>query len=172
MDVENDVIGRTIGKFGKWQLRTILLIFLCKIPTSWFMAVIIFSAPEPNQSEFWCRPPDGYTKINVNNWKKVAHPLLPNKQIDNCHVYEDVLDDPGYYLNNETGAILHMPNQSDIIVLCHNFQFQLDFSSLVQKFELVCSRYLLLAVTQCFHIFGLLLGGIFAYILLKRYGKS
>jgi len=40
-----DFIGQFLGPFGKWQLRTILIIYLCKIPSSWFMSCIIFSAP-------------------------------------------------------------------------------------------------------------------------------
>lgn len=50
-----DIIGEIIGDFGIWQLRTILIIFLCKIPASWFMACIIFTAPElyPD-TEFQC----------------------------------------------------------------------------------------------------------------------
>lgn len=51
----SDIIGHIIGDFGIWQLRTVLILFLCKIPASWFMACIIFTAPElyPN-SEFQC----------------------------------------------------------------------------------------------------------------------
>lgn len=33
-----DIIGRITGEFGRWQLRTVLLIYLTKIPSSWFMA--------------------------------------------------------------------------------------------------------------------------------------
>ncbi|XP_055905941.1 solute carrier family 22 member 13 [Eupeodes corollae] len=50
-----DLIGSILGNFGIWQIRTVLIIFLCKIPASWFMACIIFTAPEiyPN-NEFQC----------------------------------------------------------------------------------------------------------------------
>lgn len=33
-----DIIGDVLGQFGNFQLRAILLIFLVKIPCSWFMA--------------------------------------------------------------------------------------------------------------------------------------
>ncbi|EDV48436.1 solute carrier family 22 member 13 [Drosophila erecta] len=51
----SDVIADVVGDFGIWQLRTILIIFLCKIPAAWFMACIIFTGPElyPG-SEFTC----------------------------------------------------------------------------------------------------------------------
>lgn len=41
-----DLLQGILGDFGIWQLRTILIIYLCKIPASWFMACIIFTAPE------------------------------------------------------------------------------------------------------------------------------
>lgn len=43
-----DPITKVLGNFGKWQLGAMLIIFLCKVPTSWFMAIIIFTAPAPN----------------------------------------------------------------------------------------------------------------------------
>lgn len=50
-----DIIGKVLGDFGIWQLRTALIIFLVKIPAAWFMACIIFTAPELYAgSEFQC----------------------------------------------------------------------------------------------------------------------
>ncbi|EDW83347.1 uncharacterized protein Dwil_GK22802 [Drosophila willistoni] len=50
-----DIIGDVVGDFGIWQLRTILILFLCKIPAAWFMACIIFTGPELYAgSEFIC----------------------------------------------------------------------------------------------------------------------
>lgn len=43
-----DPITKVLGNFGKWQLGAMLIIFLCKVPTSWFMAIIIFTAPAPD----------------------------------------------------------------------------------------------------------------------------
>lgn len=34
---ECDVVETVCGPFGKWQLRTILIIYLVKIPSAWFM---------------------------------------------------------------------------------------------------------------------------------------
>ncbi|XP_017104766.2 organic cation transporter protein [Drosophila bipectinata] len=51
----SDIIGDVVGDFGIWQLRTILILFLCKIPAAWFMACIIFTGPELYPvSEFTC----------------------------------------------------------------------------------------------------------------------
>lgn len=37
-----DYIGNFIGQIGRWQLRTIFLIYLTKIPASWFMSCVSF----------------------------------------------------------------------------------------------------------------------------------
>lgn len=34
---EDDLILSIIGKFGKFQLRSVLIIYLVKIPSAWFM---------------------------------------------------------------------------------------------------------------------------------------
>lgn len=63
-----DVCRKMMGNFGKWQLKAMLMIFLCKIPTSWFMAVIIFTAPAPGPGDYWCRPPNDMNLSSSNDW--------------------------------------------------------------------------------------------------------
>lgn len=38
MVTSKDIVGDVLGAFGGFQLRAIILIFLVKIPCSWFMA--------------------------------------------------------------------------------------------------------------------------------------
>jgi hypothetical protein len=38
--VHADIVGSFLGDFGKWQLRTTLIVFLVKIPAAWFMACV------------------------------------------------------------------------------------------------------------------------------------
>lgn len=170
----SDVIAQCIGNFGKWQLRTILIIFLCKIPTSWFMAVVIYTAPTPVPGEYWCRPPGGFKPRSSSDWIKAAHPMIKGThdevmRRDLCHVYQDVMDEPDKYEQHldQAGG-----NQSDwdsrILVPCEDFVFNSDFHSLIAEFNLICSRSVLLNFSQCFHIFGLLLGGVVAYFMLKK----
>jgi hypothetical protein len=72
-----DVIGNVCGPFGKWQLRTVLLIFLVKIPSSWFMACIIFTAPAPRSGEVYCKPPKQMDELNQDkDWIKISHPQI------------------------------------------------------------------------------------------------
>lgn len=39
---DTDAVGAFLGPFGKWQLRSTLLIFIVKIPSAWFMACVSF----------------------------------------------------------------------------------------------------------------------------------
>lgn len=170
-----DIIGKTIGDFGKWQLRTILIIFLCKIPTSWFMAVVIYTAPLPLIGEYYCRSPTTpYPYANRTEWILTVHPQIRSatdnsSRTDYCHVYKTVMDNPLEYFHpaNGTLRLTRHPNVNDTVIPCPDFAFVSDFHSLIDEFNLVCSRSVLLSLTQTFHIFGLLIGGVIAYVMLK-----
>lgn len=149
--VETDVISQVIGGWGRWQLRTVLLIYLCKIPSAWFMACIIYTAPTPRYGEFFCRPSStdagaemnrSWTGMNAVDAYGVGEPGL---DIDYCRRSD----------HNGTG------------VPCEDFEHVAGFNSLVTQFDLVCSKTILIAVTQFFHLFGVLTGGLLAVKLLN-----
>lgn len=139
-------ISDLIGEWGTWQRRTVLLIFLCKIPAAWFMACIIFTAPFAQYGEYNCQTPNANT--NHSHWIEMAHPLNGN-EYDFCNVYENV------------------SNLNSNIVPCDTFEHHSIFNSLVTQFDLVCSRKILIAVTQFSHLCGVLFGGITATKLLE-----
>lgn len=140
MQSTNDITLEMLGPWGAWQRRAVFLIYLCKIPSAWFMACIIFTAPTPRTGEFYC------STIAEN----FAHPLESYRnqmdiQMDFCRRTDDV---------NGTA------------VQCDSFEHSTSFVSLVTQFDLVCSKTILIAVTQFFHLFGVLTGGILASKLL------
>lgn len=165
-----DPITKTLGNFGKWQLSAMLIVFLCKVPTSWFMAAVIFSAPAPKPGDFWCTPPDEVPSNYTAQWIEKAHTKEINTYnnltvINYCKVYAEVWKHPMDYLGpNKTDAC--PSNQT--AMKCKRFTFKSDYSSLVADFSLVCDRHFWVSMSQCFHIFGLLVGGIIAYFMLKR----
>lgn len=171
MAENKDIFARITGNFGKWQLRAVLIIFLCKIPTSWFMAVVIYTAPAPKVGDYWCRPVEPHQE----KWKDVYHPATSQSSasnIDYCSVYKELHGDPDRYMGvllllNRSESVETKLNINNTIVECQHFTFKSGFRSLIIEYELVCDRKYLLSLSQCFHIFGLLLGGILAYRLLK-----
>lgn len=39
---QTDFIGNFLGPIGKWQMKVIFLVYLTKIPSSWFMSCVSF----------------------------------------------------------------------------------------------------------------------------------
>ncbi|XP_055849421.1 solute carrier family 22 member 4 isoform X2 [Episyrphus balteatus] len=179
MQTKVDAVGKITGEWGKWQLRTVLLIFLCKIPSSWFMACIIFTAPAPRHGEFYCKPPDTLSPRNHTKWIKVSHPALEEVEdhefnIDFCNVYQDALEHAHQYYHYQhqdmEPRLWDEPSTKNATVIpCKAFEHKSDYPSLITQFDLVCSRDILVAVTQFFHLFGVLTGGILATHLLKYF---
>ncbi|XP_055588596.1 organic cation transporter protein [Uranotaenia lowii] len=154
-----------ITEFGKWQARAVLLIFLCKIPSSWFMACLIFTAPAPKHGEFFCKPPVPINVINRTEWIKVSHPLKEEINdeefaIDYCNVFEDALEHSLQFYKDPEFKPWIQPKNGTKIVPCETFEHHADYNSVITQFDLVCSRDILVATTQFFHLFGVLLGGI------------
>lgn len=177
MQTKVDAVGRITGPWGKWQLRTVLLIFLCKIPSSWFMACIIFTAPAPRHGEFFCKPPNTIGAQNQTQWIKVSHPQKEESDdqefaIDFCNVYQDAQEHAHHYYNYENSEqeprVWEKPlHRNSNVIPCTEFQHESDYHSVVTQYDLVCSRDILVSVTQFFHLFGVLTGGILANQLLK-----
>lgn len=177
-----DIIGRINGKFGKWQLRTVLLIFLTKIPSAWFMACIIFTAPAPRFGEFFCSPTtdvlesdtwDDILEENKTQWIRISHPMKHHAKdgeitVDLCNVYADADMHVEHYfkhVSNTNPWLVQKRNAS--IVPCRSFVHDADYRSIITDYNLVCSRDILVATTQFFHLFGVLTGGLLATNLLK-----
>jgi hypothetical protein len=169
-----DYIGNFLGAFGRWQLRTILLIYLCKIPSSWFMSCVIFTAPTPEHGEVFCKPPDP-----AKQWVKIAysskHDALDQEvTIDFCNLFEHARQEAQKYLNDTHSInkiddidLFETPEKDSILVPCKTFEHKKIYNSIITQYDLYCSRDILVAVTQFFHLFGVLCGGIIGTNLLK-----
>lgn len=182
-----DIIGRITGKFGRWQLRSVFLIYLTKIPSSWFMACIIFTAPAARHGEFFCKPSanivnqlsnhtspwEHIIKANKTDWISINHPNKEEKAdkefvIDFCNVYSDAEDHAAIYFHNHTHQHPWVkPDRNSTIIPCETFLHHSEYKSIITDYDLVCSRDILVATTQFFHLFGVLTGGLLAVNLLK-----
>ncbi|XP_067615895.1 solute carrier family 22 member 3 isoform X2 [Eurosta solidaginis] len=179
MDHKVDVVGSIMGKWGRWQLRTVLLIFLCKIPSSWFMACIIFTAPAPRHGEFFCKPQNIVAPQNETLWIKVSHPQKEEVDdqefsIDFCNIYEDAQEHAHKYYRYERPELEprlweEPTSRNANIIPCQQFEHRTEYHSVVTQYDLVCSRDILVSVTQFFHLFGVLTGGVLANHLLNYF---
>lgn len=182
---EQDVIQQINGKFGIWQLRTIVLIFLCKIPTAWFMACVIYTAPTPQKGEYYCKSIFNnklsftwklivwriywFFQIGADALEDVEEALQgTDRQFDVCNVPEALLEKQKYVTNLSLSmAISNMHDEGAAVVPCKHFEHNTEYHSLVTQFDLVCSRQLLVSLSQGSHALGALVGGILAYHILK-----
>lgn len=165
-----DPVSKVLGNYGKWQLITMLIIFLCKVPTSWFTAIIIYTSPAPKPGDFWCTPPPELPTEYTADWIARAHPKRFNyhnkSYIDYCEVFSDFWERPLEFFGPNQTAI----ETTDFATTkCENFSFDPIFYSMVADFSLVCDRDYWVPLSQVFHIAGLLIGGIVAFFLLKMW---
>lgn len=187
MDSNSDVVRETLGQWGKWQRRSVLLIFLCKIPSCWCMAIIIFTAPSPRQVPFLCDSSasvaDSTTfatskHTNSHQLKLVYHPTLiePNdKQFDikYCDASIDLVDHAVRYNQTIDSSLWASDvNQMNVNVSlpCDSLRHRPFYYAKETVFDVLCSRNLVAAFTQFFHLFGVVSGGLIAMALMALYG--
>lgn len=123
---------------------------------------LIFTAKSPLPGEIFCRP--GVNIENTTTWIQSAHRKIFNK-VENeesynfCHVYE----------NTTTGeSFNYSGNVNQTFVECSDFVHRPTFYSIIHQYGLICSREAHVALSQSFHLLGVLIGGIIAFYLLKR----
>ncbi|EDV90843.1 solute carrier family 22 member 1 [Drosophila grimshawi] len=157
-----DIVQHINGNFGRWQLRIILLIFLCKIPTAWFMAVIIYTAPNPQRGELICRPAtwNGSAPASEHGENRNTDRLF---SVQVCNAYAQSLSE------SFVQRYGHSWNATHASLPCERVEHNSDYKSLITQFDLICSRRVLVAVTQSFHALGTLMGGLLAYQLLRHF---
>ena len=142
-----------------------------------YLLGIIFTAPSPQHGEIFCKPPIQNMTNKINNWVKIAHPIKEEVQdhefkIDFCNVFQDAHQHVIKYYND---SVIHDDNLFTIpsinstrqLIPCESFEHHSDYESIITEFDLVCSRDILVAVTQFFHLFGVLCGGCLAVFLLN-----
>lgn len=167
MTKNNDIVSEVLGDWGPWQFRTVLLIYLCKIPSAWFMACIIFTAPIPNPGEVSCYYPEIQSAVsNQNDWSNRTYPSITIQKEshlkDICTKFNPTDDEA-------TISNLSFVDEEKAFeaVHCTSFQFNTTFETTITKFGLICSRSILIATSQFFHLFGVLTGGILATKLME-----
>lgn len=168
--MEQDIVQEINGDFGRWQLRSIILVFLCKIPTAWFMACVIYTAPTPRKGDYYCQPAANASWVRLTQ-PEAEQGRTTDRQFwfDACHMYE-----LRYGQQFDGGNPFRRPTSNTTtttlnILPCDHFDhLNTEYRSLVTQFDLVCSRELLVSLTQSFHAIGSLLGGLLAIFILKR----
>lgn len=167
--LEIDVIGDILDKCRSWQLRTIFIIYLTKIPTAFFMACIVYTAPVPQRIQLFC-----IDTANGHNLTTIKHPSVVSVfdkefNLSYCDTFADIKDHAHMHHGNGkyempwnapnlTRSGMDHHNHSSIIP-CDLFNFK-SAKSVVTTYDVVCSRGGFVVVTQGMHLVGILLSGI------------
>lgn len=171
-----DIIGDILGNCRSWQLRTILIIYLTKIPTAFFMACIVYTAPVPPRLHIHCND----TSDPTSTLMTIRHPSVVSvhdKEFDlsYCDTFSDIKDHAAMHYGHENfdvpwnslnpiRSVIHVFNDSNPIP-CDFFNFKSGKS--VTTYDVVCSRGGFVVVTQGMHLVGIILSGIVLRYLLK-----
>jgi len=74
-ELEEDVISRSIGNFGKWQLTFTFLLSLFNLPCTWHIYALTFQGRDV---DFWCAPPSNLETLSTDIWRNISQPRSGN----------------------------------------------------------------------------------------------
>lgn len=168
-----DIIWNVIGEWGRWQKRSVFLVFLCKIISCWCMAIILFTAPTQRSRAVRCYRHHTNGSVDgpsmqrndtafMYRWHSILHPevIAPNDkpfEIDFCDVDADI-DAHIDRAHDDT------PNNT---IHCDSLGYQPFFHAKRTHFDGICSRNIVAAFTQLFFLCGVLIGGVIAWNLMN-----
>ncbi|XP_054923093.1 solute carrier family 22 member 7-like [Dermacentor andersoni] len=141
---------------GKFQRRVLLCAVLC-------LTVLVLHAfayrliGRPVQH--WCRPPDEFLHVPVQEWKNVAIPVLADGSLSQCTVY-----DP---------PVLGENASERRVVSCNQWEYAADRQedSIVSAWDLVCGRHWLYALSSSAYMIGSMVFVPLAGVLSDRHGR-
>ncbi len=167
---EIDVIGDVLDNCRSWQLRAIFIIYLTKIPTAFFMACIVYTAPIPHRVPIFCKNTTDHQHSVAAITIKHHPPIIStnDKEFDlsYCDTFADIRDHALIHYGHDNYEMpWNAPNltrsgigvQSNVMP-CDHFNFKR--SSSVTTFDVVCSRGGFVVVTQGMHLVGILFSGV------------
>ncbi|CAB3372972.1 Hypothetical predicted protein [Cloeon dipterum] len=153
-----DPVSVAIGDFGAWQARSLLLLFLVKIPAGWHMLSILFLAPFPETfgGSYICARDDDPANLSLADWIQTKHPVDQRypSGFNPCYVYSNAI-------NESTAANAYNVEK------CEKFEFFVDLPTMVTEWSLVCERSVLVSLIQSLYIFGTAIGGVVTFFSLK-----
>ncbi|KAF0313715.1 Solute carrier family 22 member 3 [Amphibalanus amphitrite] len=85
----DDPLLRQIGRIGKWQAITFVVLALFAAPVAWQMLVVVFQSP--SGVDHWCKRPAAFANWSVEQWRNYSTPYTTDQagalHWDRCHVF-------------------------------------------------------------------------------------
>ncbi|KAK9875025.1 hypothetical protein WA026_005835 [Henosepilachna vigintioctopunctata] len=152
---EEDIIDKAIGKFGKWQFKLSFLLALVNIPCTFHIFVPTFHGRE---MEVWCARPPKFYNISTEVWidKTQPHDFCTTNDTSKASI----------------DALNNLVNVSRNMVVCNQWEFEQDGSTLISEFDLLCDRKSLLNMSEMFFLAGVAVGGVICGIISDKCGRK
>uniref|UniRef100_A0A336L287 CSON003253 protein n=1 Tax=Culicoides sonorensis TaxID=179676 RepID=A0A336L287_CULSO len=174
-----DVIKEILDNCRVWQLRSILIIYLTKIPTAFFMACIVYSAPVPERVQVYCKDT---TETNSSiGFSTIYHPAIVDVHdqefsLSLCDTRADIKEHAWLYFGHHlfqmpwikpNYSVMEQSIDSSLYSLMPCDIFDFKSGNPVTSYDILCSRGALVVLTQGMHLVGIFLSGIVARYAMK-----
>lgn len=155
----SDIVADILDKSRFWQVKNIILIYLLKIPTAFFMACIVYTAPVPYRTDVYCSD-------DLGNVTLITFPVIVDRNdqefdLPFCDAKTDVTQKFVNYfgLGHNSSSLWHeAESDSDLDLLpCTLLTARDKFHT---QFDIYCSRGALIVLTQGMHLVGIFLSGV------------
>lgn len=147
--------------YGLRKFIFVAYIFKINNTNAWLKFKLIFTAKSPTPGEIFCKPLYGVN--TTSSWIESAHRKIFNR-VENEESYNFCLVNENSYEENFN----YSGNFNHTFVECTDFEHRPTFYSIIHQYALFCSREAHVALSQSFHLLGVLIGGIIAFYMLKR----
>lgn len=153
-----DLLEKTVGDFGKWQLRISICMALLKFPIAWFQLGIVFLAPP---TDHWCRQPEDFKLLTVEDWIEHIRPYGNETNYDDTKLK--------CLMRN-----VELPHVRELMPCKWGYDYDKSVihSSIITEFNLVCGKESLVDVTQMTLMLGVLFGNIIFGVMADRIGRK
>ncbi|XP_030756002.1 organic cation transporter protein-like [Sitophilus oryzae] len=150
---EEDIISKSIGDFGRWQLLLTFILSLVNIPCTWHIFAPTFHSRD---RDFWCEKPTQFQFVDFDQWENC-------QSSDHCWITQTISDNISDLCTNNTDTTM---------VRCTNWLFAGEGSTIVSDFQLVCDRKKLINLSEMMFLAGVAVGGLVSGMVSDKYGRK
>ncbi|KAF5273455.1 hypothetical protein FQA39_LY07472 [Lamprigera yunnana] len=158
VEEEDDVISKCIGTYGRWQLRLTFLISLVNVMCTWHIFAFTFQAADKT---VWCARPKFVEEIDPQIWINYTQP------VDHCSILDVSELNSSVYTN-----IANINKVTTNIIPCDKWEFEPNGKTIIEDFNLVCSRKHFVNIAETSFLAGVAMGGLVGGIISDRYGRK
>jgi len=159
MEQGEDQFISSVGNWGKWQCRTVIITGIFCIPTSWHVLIMTFMNAKV---ESWCARPAELADLDVPTWKQIS-----GQDNQTCSMVD--YNWTHWKIDAEDHDVASLP-----LVPCTQWEYDdsVFSSTITGEYDLVCSDKYLIELAQTFYFIGMILGVFTFGVLADIFGRK